>query len=81
MRAMAELGEGPYRSGAVAGKLGKTTGAVSVIRQRLLDKGLAYATEDYGYIDFTVPRFAEFMRGYMPYRAPRSTRSKRRPVS
>jgi hypothetical protein len=64
MRAMAELGEGPYRSGAVAGKLGKTTGAVSVIRQRLLDKGLAYATEDYGYIDFTVPRFAEFMRRY-----------------
>jgi hypothetical protein len=48
MRAMAELGNGPYRSGAVAGKLGKTTGAVSVI-QRLLDKGLAYATEDYGY--------------------------------
>jgi hypothetical protein len=81
MRAMAELGEGPYRSGAVAGRLGKTTGAVSVTRQRLLDKGLAYATEDYGYIDFTVPRFAEFMRRYMPYRAPRSTRSKRRPVS
>jgi hypothetical protein len=74
MRAMAELGEGPYRSGAVAGKLGKTTGAVSVIRQRLLDKGLTYATEDYGYIDLTVPRFAEFMRRYMPYRAPRSTR-------
>jgi hypothetical protein len=73
MRAMAELGEGPYRSGAVAGKLGKTTGAVSVIRQRLLDKGLTYATEDYGYVDFTVPRFAEFMRRYMPYRAPRST--------
>jgi AAA ATPase domain len=81
MRAMAELGDGPYRSGAVAGKLGKTTGAVSVIRQRLLDKGLAYATEDYGHIDFTVPRFAEFMRRYMSYRAPRSSRSKRRAVS
>jgi len=27
-----------------------------------LAKGLIYATEDYGFIDFTVPRFAEFMR-------------------
>jgi hypothetical protein len=37
-----------------------------VIRQRLLDKGLIYATEDYGYVDFTVPRFDEFMARYMP---------------
>jgi AAA ATPase domain len=78
MRAMAELGGGPYRSGAVAAKLGKTTAAVSMVRQRLLDKGLIYATEDYGYVDFTVPRFAEFMQRHMPYRAPRPIR-KRRP--
>jgi hypothetical protein len=78
MRAMAELGGGPYRSGAVAAKLGKTTAAVLMVRQRLLDKGLIYATEDYGYVDFTVPRFAEFMRRHMPYRAPRPVR-KRRP--
>jgi hypothetical protein len=74
MRAMAELGGGPYRSGAVAAKLGKTTAAISMVRQRLLDKGLVYATEDYGYVDFTVPRFAEFMGRYMPYRAPRVPR-------
>jgi hypothetical protein len=42
-----------------------------MVRQRLLDKGLVYATEDYGYVDFTVPRFAEFMARHMPYRAPR----------
>jgi len=66
MRAMAELGEGPYKSGAVAAALGRTTAAVSMIRQRLLDKGLVYATEDYGYVDFTVPRFGEFMVRYMP---------------
>jgi hypothetical protein len=78
MRAMAELGDGPYKSGAVATKLGKTTGAISMVRQRLLDKGLVYATEDYGYVDFTVPRFAEFMRRYMPYRAPRLSRKPKR---
>jgi hypothetical protein len=55
--AMAELGAGPYKAGDVAAKLGTRTTAVSVTRQRLLDKGLIYAAEDYGYVDFTVPRF------------------------
>lgn len=76
MRAMAELGEGPYRSGQVAAKLGRRTGELSMARQRLIDKGLAYATEDYGHIDFTVPRFDEFMRRHMPYRAPSTSRRK-----
>lgn len=74
MRAMAELGDGPYQSGAVARKLGQSSTAVSTVRQRLIDKGLIYATEDYGYIDFSVPRFAEFMRRHMPYQAPRRRR-------
>lgn len=77
MRAMAELGDGPYKSGDVAAKLGRKTTDVSMIRQRLLDKGLVYATEDYGHVNFTVPRFGEFMTRYMPYRAPRSSRSRR----
>jgi hypothetical protein len=71
MRAMAELGSGPYRSGDVAAKLGRKTSEVSVVRQRLLEKGLVYATGDYGYVDFTVPRFGEFMARYMPFRPPR----------
>jgi hypothetical protein len=71
MRAMAELGEGPYRSGDVAAKLGVMTSEVSAVRQRLLEKGLAYATEVYGYIDFTIPRFDEFMRRYMSYSEPK----------
>jgi hypothetical protein len=70
MRAMAELGEGPYRSGDVAAKLGRKTGDVSMTRQRLLDKGLVYATEDYGHVDFTVPRFHEFMARHMPHPTP-----------
>jgi hypothetical protein len=78
MRAMAELGDGPYQSGAVARKLGQVSTGVSTVRQRLIDKGLIYATEDYGYIDFSVPRFGEFMRRHMLYQAPR--RKRRRPT-
>ena len=70
MRAMAELGDGPYRSGAVAAKLGKSSAALSQLRDRLITKGLIYATEDYGYLEFSVPRFDEFMRRYMGYRPP-----------
>jgi hypothetical protein len=62
----------------VARKLGQTATAVSTVRQRLIDKGLVYATEDYGYIDFSVPRFAEFMRRHMPFQAPRRKRRRSR---
>lgn len=92
MRAMAELGSGPYRSGAVAKKLGKSSAALSQLRDRLISKGLIYATEDFGHLDFSVPRFDEFMRRYMGYKAPAkprkaaarkadATRARRRPRS
>ncbi len=70
MRAMAELGAGPYKSGAVARKMGKTSTDLSPTRQQLMNKGLIYATEDYGHVDFTVPRFGEYMRRHMPFRPP-----------
>jgi hypothetical protein len=75
MRAMAELGEGPYRSGLVADKLARKTSEVSMTRQHLIDKGLIYATEDYGHVDFTIPRFEEFMRRHMAYPEPRRVSS------
>jgi hypothetical protein len=50
--------------------MGSTTTALSTVRQKLLDRGLIYATENYGHVDFTVPRFDEFMRRHMPYRRP-----------
>jgi len=62
MRAMAELGAGPYRSGNVARVAGTSTSALSQIRQRLIDNGLIHATEDYGHVDFTIPQFDEFLR-------------------
>ena len=49
LRAMAELGAGPYKVGSVARAMGSTTTTLSTIRQKLLDRGLIYATEDYGY--------------------------------
>jgi hypothetical protein len=35
----------------------------------MFDPGLVCATEDYGYVDFTVPRPGEFMIRCMPFRA------------
>jgi hypothetical protein len=77
MRAMAELGPGPYRSGDVARNVGRPTTALSPVRQSLLEKGLIYATEDYGHIDFTAPRFDEYLRRQIPYRKPRRATSRR----
>ena len=69
------LSDTPLRAlGAVARKMGATTTGLSTVRQRLLDRGPTYATEDYGYVDFTVPRFAEFMRRSMPTFRPASSR-------
>ena len=65
MRAMAELGAGPYRCGEIAARLGRKTTELSTVRQRLLEKGSIYATEEYGYVDFTIPRFGDFMVRYM----------------
>ncbi len=70
MRAMAELGAGPYRSGRVAEEAGLSVTGASPIRQQLMTKGFIYATEDYGFVDFTVPRFAEFMQRYMQCQEP-----------
>jgi hypothetical protein len=82
LRAMAELGAGPYKAGSVASAMGTTTTALSTVRQKLLDRGLIYATEDYGYVDFSVPRFDEFMRRHMPFRRPpaRASRPRRKGV-
>ncbi len=77
MRAMAELGDGPYRSGEIAEQLGQVVSRASPTRQQLMSKGLIYATENYGYVAFSVPRFAEFMRRYMPFAPPGGDASSR----
>jgi len=57
-------------------RIGRLTLTAAENMQKLLDRGLIYATEDDRYVDFTVPRFEEFMRRHMPFRRPaaRTTR-------
>lgn len=65
MRAMAELGEGPHSSGAIARTMGRTTAAVGPLREAVVGKGMAYSPR-YGQTAFTVPMFDAFMRRMMP---------------
>ncbi len=64
LRAMAELGAGPYRSGDVAERLGRDVPAVAPTRAALIAKGMAYSPA-HGDIAFTVPLFDGFMRRSM----------------
>lgn len=61
LSAMASLGDGPYRSGAVAATQGKTTTQVGPLRDAVIKKGLCYSPS-HGLIDFTVPMFGMFIR-------------------
>jgi hypothetical protein len=60
LRAMAELGPGPQRTGDVARVLRRTTEQLGPTRARLIDKGLLY-TPSYGLAAFTVPHFDRYM--------------------
>ena len=65
LRAMAELGEGPHRSGEIAAKLDKPTSALGPVRKSLIAKGMVWSPS-YGDTSFTVPLFDEFMKRIMP---------------
>jgi hypothetical protein len=65
LRAMAELGSGPHRSGDIATKLGKEVQSVAPLRNNLIRKGMIYSPA-HGDTAFTVPLFGEFMRRIMP---------------
>ena len=66
LRAMAELGSGPFRSGDVAERLGREVTAVAPTRAALIAKGMAYSPA-HGDIAFTVPLFDAFMRRSMNF--------------
>jgi hypothetical protein len=66
MAALADLGDGRQRSGAIAGRLGAPSStALSPTREALLRKGLIFQPA-HGFVDFTVPQFAQFMRRHYP---------------
>jgi len=65
MAAMADLGNGPYRTGDIAKRLGSGISSNSVHRDALIKKGLIFSP-NHGAVDFTVPRFSPFMRQRYP---------------
>lgn len=64
MRAMADLGPGPHRSGDIAEVLGRKVTSVAPIRNNLISKGMLYSPA-HGDTAFTVPLFDGFMRRIM----------------
>lgn len=65
LRAMADLGTGPYRSSDVAEKLSAKLSTLGPVRASLIRKGMVYSPA-HGDMDFTVPLFDAYMRRVMP---------------
>lgn len=65
LRAMAELGPGPHRSGEVADMLQVEVRSVAPLRSGLIKKGMIYSPA-HGDTAFTVPLFDQFMKRIVP---------------
>jgi hypothetical protein len=65
LRAMAELGPGPQRTGDIAETLGIKLSTLGPVRAKLLKKGMIYSPA-HGEMAFTVPLFDEFMVRAIP---------------
>ncbi|MBA4063810.1 MAG: AAA family ATPase [Isosphaera sp.] len=65
LRAMADLGPGPYRTGDIAAKLKVKVTSLGPNRAKLMKKGAVYSPA-HGEMAFTVPLFDEFMTRAIP---------------
>ena len=65
LRAMAELGPGPHRSGEIADGLERRVSSLGPTRAGLISKGMIWSPT-HGDTAFTVPLFDEFMKRIMP---------------
>ena len=65
LRAMAELGPGPHRSGDIANAMGGPVSKFAPLRQSLIVKGMIWSPS-HGDTAFTVPLFDQFMKRIMP---------------
>ncbi len=65
LRAMAELGPGPHRSGDIAEVLRREVTALAPTRNQLILKGMIWSPS-HGDTAFTVPLFDEFMHRIIP---------------
>ena len=65
LKAMAELGPGPHRSGDIAARLGVKVESVGPRRSQLIGKGMIYSPA-HGDTAFTVPLFDEYLNRTLP---------------
>ena len=65
LRAMAELGAGPHRSGDIANVLKRKVTSLGPTRNQLIAKGMIWSP-NHGDTAFTVPMFDQFMQRIMP---------------
>jgi len=65
LRAMADLGPGPHRSGDIAQRLGRASQSLGPLRSSLIAKGMIWSPA-HGDTSFTVPLFDQFMQRIMP---------------
>ena len=65
LRAMAQLGPGPHRSGGIAQILNRNVTSLAPTRSQLINKGMIWSPS-HGDTAFTVPMFDEFMMRIMP---------------
>lgn len=65
LRAMAELGAGPHRSGEIAEILQRNVTSLGPMRNKLIAKGMIWSP-NHGDTAFTVPLFDEFMKRIIP---------------
>lgn len=65
VNSMASLGDGPYQFSDVAKAMSRDPKSLGPARASIISKGMIYST-DHGYLDFTVPLFADFVRRQHP---------------
>ena len=67
MRAMAQLGPGPHRSGDIAAIYDAKVETVAPLRASLIRKGMIYSPA-FGDTAFTVPLFHDFLKRSLPFK-------------
>lgn len=65
VNSMALMGDGPYQFSDIARALNRDPKSLGPVRASIISKGMIYST-DHGYLDFTVPLFADFIRRHNP---------------
>jgi hypothetical protein len=79
LAAMADMGDGAHSSSQIAAHMHRRLSDLSVRRDGLIKKGIIFNPRD-SELDFTVPKFADFVRRTHPFDAQERPRRGRRPA-